>query len=275
MSTTSTASNSLDWGPLFRQGTQAQSQGDLRTAISCYRRAQLLSGDNPEPTLQLGLALYHYGLEARAAECFTEVLQRFPSSALAQLGFLVCALRTVPHDLTEADQSVSLFRTLLEQLRRDWLGEVAPASHDVSLAAEQREAIGVVQPFALAYYGENVVEEQHAYGQLIAGSNATDRLPHPTFTPGKRIRLGIVSAFFCDHSNWWVPIKGWLKHFDRSRFEIWCYHVGRVEDKETALARSWSDHFLSNNDLSQRQESKNGHPFHASSDWAAQIRSDR
>jgi predicted O-linked N-acetylglucosamine transferase (SPINDLY family) len=66
----------------------------------------------------------------------------------------------------------------------------------------------------------------------------------PPPAPGEKIRVGIVSSFFVNHSNWKMPIKGWLSQLDRSRFELFGYHLAIERDAETAAAEAMCDRFV-------------------------------
>ena len=54
--------------------------------------------------------------------------------------------------------------------------------------------------------------------------------------PGERIRLGIVSGFFCQHTIFKLFLEGWLTQLDRGRFEVIGFHTGRTSDDQTARA---------------------------------------
>ncbi len=41
----------------------------------------------------------------------------------------------------------------------------------------------------------------------------------PPPAPGEAIRVGFVSGFFINHSNWKMPIKGWLSQLDSLLFQ--------------------------------------------------------
>ena len=56
--------------------------------------------------------------------------------------------------------------------------------------------------------------------------------------------MGIVSSFFHLHSNWKIPIKGWIGQLDRTRFKIFGYHVGTKRDAETDAAAAMCDRFV-------------------------------
>ncbi|HMA56798.1 MAG TPA: hypothetical protein VKP52_08795 [Pseudolabrys sp.] len=96
------------------------------------------------------------------------------------------------------------------------------------------KAIGSRHPFLLAYQGENDRALQKDYGDMIsrivAQSFSPAPLPPPP-APGEVIRVGIVSSFFYRHSNWKIPIKGWVSQLDRNRFHVTGYHLGAIRDE--------------------------------------------
>ena len=70
---------------------------------------------------------------------------------------------------------------------------------------------------------------QQIYGDMVGRMVARDFPPAPLPPPpgaGEPIRVGIVSSFFYRHSNWKIPIKGWIGQLDRSRFHVSGYHLG-------------------------------------------------
>jgi predicted O-linked N-acetylglucosamine transferase (SPINDLY family) len=116
------------------------------------------------------------------------------------------------------------------------------------VAGDLVKALAVKQPFLLAYQGQNDRELQTRYGALVqrivnAHYGAPPELPPPP-APGEPIRVGIVSSFFYLHSNWKIPIKGWLSQLDRARFKLYGYHVGARRDAETEIAAGLCDRFV-------------------------------
>ena len=113
--------------------------------------------------------------------------------------------------------------------------------------ADLASGVGTAQPFQLAYQGYNDRELQSLYGSFVCRIMA-DRYPSITLTPlaqrGERIRIGVVSGYFRQHSNWKIPIKGWISQLDRSRFKVIGYHTGVVRDGETAAAAKFCDQFV-------------------------------
>jgi protein O-GlcNAc transferase len=53
-----------------------------------------------------------------------------------------------------------------------------------------------------------------------------------------------VSSHFYAHSNWKIPIKGWMSQLDRNRFKIFGYHLGRQRDQETEVAAKLCSRFV-------------------------------
>jgi predicted O-linked N-acetylglucosamine transferase (SPINDLY family) len=56
--------------------------------------------------------------------------------------------------------------------------------------------------------------------------------------------VGFVSSHFYAHSNWKIPLKGWMSQLDRNRFKIFGYHVGRRRDEETEVAAKLCSRFV-------------------------------
>ena len=61
---------------------------------------------------------------------------------------------------------------------------------------------------------------------------------------GEPVRVGFVSSHFYAHSNWKIPIKGWMSQLDRNRFAVLGYHLGRERDQETEVAAKLCSRFV-------------------------------
>lgn len=115
--------------------------------------------------------------------------------------------------------------------------------------------IGALAPFFLPYLGCNVKDLQARYGSWICSvvSSKYPQFTHllPQQSSVGKIRIGIVSNYFYNHSNWKIPIRGWLEQFDRQLFSIHCYHTGEINDFATESARSLADSFLQSSDIDE------------------------
>lgn len=66
----------------------------------------------------------------------------------------------------------------------------------------------------------------------------------PSHSSGKSLRVGIVSGFFYDHSNWKIPIKGWVENIDDRKISLYGYYTGKEKDNETEVAKKYFKHFM-------------------------------
>jgi protein O-GlcNAc transferase len=71
-----------------------------------------------------------------------------------------------------------------------------------------------------------------------------DRLPVPALSSGEPLRVGIASGYFFHHSNWKIPIKGWVENLNKKRFSLYGYYTGRTKDNETEVARRSFNRFI-------------------------------
>ncbi len=101
------------------------------------------------------------------------------------------------------------------------------------------QCVGAAQPFFLAYQGLCDRDLQDVYGRMIHDLHARlhgELVPRHWPKADGKIRVGIVSGYFHQHSNWKMRIKGWLDEFDKERFELYGYHAGRGRDHNTVYA---------------------------------------
>jgi protein O-GlcNAc transferase len=195
---------------------------------------------------KLFMAHYNCGValrgEARIAEARTHFARAHalkPDFLEAELALCMAQLPALYEDESNLAERRDAYASSLARLCTDVETALAPAV----LA----DAIGSHQPFYLPYQGYNDRELQILYGSLVckimAARYPTPVLPNPP-GPHEPIRLGIVSGFFRQHSNWKIPVKGWLKMLDRDRFHVSGYYTSAERDDETDVAESVCDRFI-------------------------------
>jgi protein O-GlcNAc transferase len=220
-------------------GNVLRGLGRRDEAIAQYEAALRIDPNSFMAHYNCGVALRGEAriLEARAH--FAQAFAQKPDFLEAELALCMAELPALYRDTSEIARQRDAYAKRLVQLGADIAAAAAPAV----LA----EAIGSHQPFYLPYQGFDDRELQTAYGSLVCKIMAARYepvvLPNPP-APHEPIRLGIVSGFFRQHSNWKIPIKGWLKMLDRDRFRISCYHTGVERDSETAVAAALCDQFV-------------------------------
>jgi predicted O-linked N-acetylglucosamine transferase (SPINDLY family) len=211
----------------------------LDEAVRTYDRAVALRPETAKLHLNLGQILRDRGDAEAARAALDEALRLDPEDAQARLARLMAELPLVYADEAEIE------------LRRARYAEGLKALAAWADTPERRRAlalaVGMSQPFYLAYQGRNDRDLQAAYGALVCElvGEAFPPLPAPSAPgPGERIRVGVVSGFFRAHSNWKIPIRGWLAALDRSRFEVIGYQTNPRRDACTEEAERLCDRFV-------------------------------
>jgi predicted O-linked N-acetylglucosamine transferase (SPINDLY family) len=228
-------------------------------ALADLRAAHRLAPNDSEIHFFLGVLLRRVGELDEAYACFEAVLAQDPKHWAAR--YLICLgqLRPIYQSRAAIQDSRHRYTTHLAQLHT---AIMCAREHDLKQAAD---GFGMGTPFVLPYQGHNDCELQRLWGEMICHAMAArypDAAQPPPLPPleGKP-RIGILSAYFCRHSNWKLPIKGWVQALDRNRFHLTAYSIGVRRDDVTETARSSVDCFVDN--LSGLDQ------------WAQRIRADR
>jgi protein O-GlcNAc transferase len=239
----------LELDPRFEKayhnaGTALYQLGRLDEAAENFRRALDCKPDSVDTCLSLAHALREQGDTAAAQMQFRQALELAPESVAVRWGN---CLSEVPllydspgelHDFRNRyGEKLRVFSSWVDSLGDD---EIAKAS----------DVVGSCQPFFLAYQGECDRDLQSVYGSTMcriqaAKSPAWRLAPRMTARKsGERIRVGILSGYFYLHSNWKIPIRGWVENLDRNRFELYGYSTGQRRDSETDVARGFFSSFV-------------------------------
>ena len=196
---------------------------------ACFREALLLDSALADAHYNLGCVMSGDGRTDEAIACHQAALTADPGFGKARLAACMAQLPILYGSQDEI--------TVRRQRYADALLTLD--------AADLGDAIGSSQPFFLPYQGENDRALQAAYGRLACRALAgpAQRIAAP---PGhrERIRIGIVSGFFCDHTLFKLFLEGWLSRLDRTRFEVIGFHTGPVFDATTARCAAACDRFV-------------------------------
>jgi predicted O-linked N-acetylglucosamine transferase (SPINDLY family) len=213
--------------------------GKTEDALAQYDHALAIDPGFVAAHYNRALALRRRGDIAAARAGFERASALEPDFFEAELAACMAELPVIYADAGEIDACRAAYADHLERLA----AHVARAGTPAALAG----MVGSHQPFYLAYQGRDDRDLQASYGALVARIMAARfspaRLPPPP-APHEPVRLGVVSAFFRQHSNWKIPIKGWLAGLDRKRFRVFGYHTGRERDAQTAVAAGLCERFV-------------------------------
>jgi predicted O-linked N-acetylglucosamine transferase (SPINDLY family) len=221
-------------------GNVFKEQRLLDQAEACYRAALSLQPAFADAHANLAGTLMEQGLSDQAVKHFQQALVFRPDFAVARLGLCMAQLPVLYRTEAEIQERRAAYRRHLVDAQE-------AVARDARMAATFGAAIGAHQPFFLAYQGQNDRELQAIYGDLVARAMA-ERYPPVSLPPvsveGRRIRVGIVSGHFFNHSVWKMPLKGWLTELDHTRFELICYYTRLIRDRETEQAEQVADRFV-------------------------------
>jgi len=220
-------------------GNALRELGRLDEALAHYERALAIDPGFAPAHYNCGVALRSKGKIGDARASFERALNMRPDFLEAKFALCMAQLPILYADEPEVTRARADYRQHLVALRDDVERSRSPG--------DLAEAVGAHQPFYLAYQGGNDRDLQALYGSLVCRIMAARYPPEAPSAPpreGEPVRVGIVSGFFREHSNWKVPIKGWLGQLDRQRFRVFGYHTGAEQDAATKTAAALCERFV-------------------------------
>jgi protein O-GlcNAc transferase len=213
--------------------------GRREEALACLARVAELQPDNAQAQYGYAHVLREEDRLEEAAAAFRRALALQPDFAEARWSLAMCALPRVYGPGEDPAAARSAFSRELDGLER-WFAERP--------ALDAARAVGVAQPFNLAYQEEDNRPLLERYGALCSRLVASvaqnaQSTPRRSTAAGGPLRIGVVSAHFRNHSVWNAITRGWFEHLDRKRFSLQAFHLGSLRDGQTDLARARADHF--------------------------------
>lgn len=208
-------------------------------ADRCYDRALEVADDFALAWFGRGNVRFQRNLVDEALSDYEQVLACMPDYLPAKAADCFCELQILYDCTATIVRRRSAYERKLLSLEAEVQGGQLPG--------DLTDLLGFGQPFYLAYQGHDDRDLQQIFGSMASQIMAR-AFPEPTpmrlAAQNEKIRIGFVSAFFYEHSNWKIPIKGWLGQLDRGRFQVYGYHVGDTADAQTTLAAAMCDRFV-------------------------------
>jgi len=240
-------------------GGALQRQGRITEAVECYRRAVKLKPDSPQMWNNLGFALQSEGELDEAMRCYRRALEITPDyrDALLNLG-------NVLNEKGLYSEVIDLDRRLIKiepgfTIAHSNLGHALQRQGRLAEALESYKAAFTIQPdfieawqnylfglnYAPGYSAQEIFEEHVKFGRQLEEAAAGLQLQHGNERdPGKRLKIGYVSADFRNHAVAYF-IEPVLAHHEREQIEVYCYYNHPVADEVTQrlkpLAEHWRD----------------------------------
>ena len=229
-------------------------------ALEFARKALALDPENLQAHRIMARTHRRLGTQAEAEEWLERTLALAPDSVAVRLERATLQLPPMSRNLAEIERGIERYTQFLTEL----IDTIDLDDPQVVSAAVT--ALGQFYPFQLSYLKVDIRALQALYGRFVSRVMAAhwpqwSYAPHvPPPSPNQPIRIGIPYAHFCEQSQWFLILKGWLAALDKTRFEITGYHLGKRDDEETEFARQHCHHFVEGSyDLAE---------------WAARIRAD-
>ncbi|MEW6002827.1 MAG: tetratricopeptide repeat protein [Nitrospirota bacterium] len=231
----------------YNLGIAFQEQGRLDEALPCYQRVIQLKPDYADAHYNMGTVLREQGRQDEALSAYDRALYWSPDYISVRWARCMSQLPIIYPDTASIEVSRERYAQELRQLR-DTI--TLRNAQEIENAVR---AVGSQQPFLLACQGQNDRELQQLYGELVCkimGSKYpqwAERPGMPALSSGEPIRVGIVSGYFCYHSIWKIPLRGWVENLDKNKFTLYGYYTGRIKDSVTETARQCCTRFVEYN----------------------------
>jgi predicted O-linked N-acetylglucosamine transferase (SPINDLY family) len=215
-------------------GSVLRERRDYEDAERSLRTALALQPDHPEALLELGNVLKVLGDWRTATDTLRRAASVDPGHVRARWAAVMAEIPALDDADTDREARRRAFAVALDEFETWCKSSAHPEAYT---------AVGGAQPFYLAYHEVSNRDLLARYGSLCVRlmqgwQQAAGLAPPQRVAPGKRIRVGIVSAHFSEHSVWQALVRGWVKKLDRERFELHLFHLTAMRDEETRLAVS-------------------------------------
>lgn len=217
-------------------------------ALASYDKAIALKPDYADAYYNRGILLFDsYGDFQGAHKSHAKAVELKPNSVAILSSWLAAALPILYETTEEIILSRKNYTDRLQSLAA--LNALAP-----EMLLEDAPGVGDKPFFYLPYQALNDCSLQSTLGQVLCDlfgrlyptecdDSGSERLC-ATGPLERKIHVGIVSHYFRNHSNWKIPIRGWVENIDRNRFFLTGYYTDSIEDGETSFAKQLFDRFV-------------------------------
>ena len=229
-----------------------QSVGRYGDAIPCLMRLAELEPANGACRTELGHLFRNVGYVDEAIRWHGEALALDSDSVVLKLNHLF-----VLPLVADSSEQIAWCRQRCEEGLQKLEEGLATLPADRLAAALDMKAVVVCHPFYLIYHNQDDRQLLERYGRLIM-SAITKIYPLPPTPPARllspqaivagsgtpalgpsRIRLGLVSGFFYQHSNA-RAFEGLIRHLDTQQFEVVLIHLATsTKDAVSHKLESW------------------------------------
>lgn len=194
-----------------------------------------------------------YLRQQKETECMNALNQAQkiePDSIIPLWVSTICQLKQFSNDDKEFKDGLDNYEKSLEKL------EETIHKKDFSNWSDASDAANFIVPFAMILQDKNVKDIQAKFCRLLelVMVNSYPQWASPpevdSIKQGDKIKVGVVSHFFYDHSVYKMITKGWFSNFDRSKFQLTAYSTSAKRDFLHSSIKNDFDEFVESTDFS-------------------------
>jgi protein O-GlcNAc transferase len=223
----------LNFGNCLKRAKQ------ISAAIDCYQHALKINSDDAQTYYLLGEIYYDTGDADLAKTYLAKSLDLNPKNIEAQFALVISQIPKVYKSKQELQDSRNTFASQLNALEG---------------IAIEREVAGKIEnilgkhPFYLAYQDEDNAHLLSQYGVICVeyAKSIQHSIAKPAVTveSPQKIKIGIVSKYFCKHPVWDAITRGWVARLNPDQFEVQLFNTNGVEDAETEYAKTNAANYI-------------------------------
>ncbi|CAN5245685.1 hypothetical protein BH11PLA2_BH11PLA2_22150 [soil metagenome] len=219
---------SLTWDQLHQQGCASLDANNPDAAAELFRQALTVNTMAVPPRAMLaGILTERCDLDG-AAEQYQLALRAGPDAKVR-----IAAATALPPIYDSSDHIDECRATLLQRL---------DALHAEGVTLNPLRG-PIPNLFHLAYQGRNDRDVMQSFAKLFAPSPwATEPLAPRPAVDG-RIRVGLISAYFCNHTIGTLNL-GLVEQLDRQRFHVTVLAAARHDDETSREYRTHADRYI-------------------------------
>jgi protein O-GlcNAc transferase len=236
------------------QAIVAAETGQQDVALATIERALEVAPRATGVINNAACIFFQCGRPARAMEMWQRLAQTTPPSAEVFYNLALCHMR-----LGNLESAETSFRKVI-QLAPSHRAAYANLGNLVKSAGRIEEAIAIFREglrrhpgdlpvhsnllyamhFDPAFGPEDIVREARAWGKSFEAAIPAQTQYANDRSPGRRLRIGYISANFRDHSETYFVLP-LFRAIDRAAFETYVYSCNVADDQVTPLLRQHAD----------------------------------
>ncbi|MEQ1582839.1 MAG: tetratricopeptide repeat protein, partial [Candidatus Nitrotoga sp.] len=215
-------------------------QWKMEEAEKVLRRTLVLDPDNIQALNNLAYSLTEQGKHAEAVNVYQHALSLKPNGLKAFIG----AHLTLPAIYSDATELFAVRKRYTEGLK------ILRGNTGSFLEVEPKELLLGLNwtNFYLAYQGQDDKSLQVEYAHFVAdilrvaAPDLVQPIKQYPAASQRRLRIGFLSSFMrdCTVGSYF---KSWVTSLDKGIFEIYCYHIGHIQDQVTQEFSHAADYY--------------------------------